>query len=219
MQLLICCSKVAPGSHLFHLVFQRRRNCALQVPLGNLSAIHISGMTNDFIVKQSWTNGAPDTRITPSFLGNTSGLRGSIFLSFTVFPWRLIKQQLLLLPSTFFFISLMREEMLDFICHMFFTTVHRVKCSIWSLPCVFFSLAPAFINTNKRCTGTSLVSDGCFNSRRNRKSFQNVNVSQVTIPPSSTVKVMLELTHLVPMYWSQYFLNPETGRDFNIYCY
>jgi hypothetical protein len=37
----------------FHLFFQRRRNFALLVLLGNLSAIYISNMTNGFIAKQS----------------------------------------------------------------------------------------------------------------------------------------------------------------------
>lgn len=131
MQLLICCSKVAPGSHPFHLVFQRRRNCALQVPLGNLSAIRISGMTNDFIVKQSWTNGAPDTRITPSFLGNTSGLRGSIFLSFHSIPMEAHKTATLT-PAFHIFLYLF-DERRNVGLHLPYVFYHSAKSKVLHL--------------------------------------------------------------------------------------
>lgn len=64
-------------------------------------------------------NGTQDTRRIPSLLGNTFGLRGNIFLPFTVFPRRFIKQQLFSLSSTFFFISWVIY---------FFTIEQRVKC-------------------------------------------------------------------------------------------
>lgn len=181
------------GFHLFSLTLSKKSSI-LQVPLGNFTGhLHLQN-DEQFHCQAKFhlegKNGSQGTKRIPLLLGNTSGLKGTIFLPLIALPPKLIKQSLFPPPSTFFFSSLMGEEVFS-IPWCIFLYGSEDEASPPSHFLLFLSLAAHLHRTHiflSFCRGTSLFQMVTLIPGSCRKSVQTTKESQAFIPISPVIK-------------------------------